>query len=443
MGEAREPRFSPGGRELAWTARVDGFWQIRIRSMGTGRIRTLLTSSFRPHGLSWSPGGDRLAWTQALPDAGGVPAAGDRPETLWIRVIPVAGGRARRLGPADLRPRRRFDGAPLAWTPDGRALIVPAVAGGRGGDASPDLYEVTVATGYARLLLSRDGVEAEPAVSPDGRLVAFTAGGPDRPGAFRLHTLERAGSPRSLPVATGETGSVSRPAWEPSGRALFGVVDRRGLRRLALFELDGIVRFITDPLDPAGPGGPEGGYGLSGAGGATRFVVSLSGPDRPGELFLGRPDGTSRRLTSIHRHLDPGRLGRAIAVAAETGTSGRAADAPVIALLPPRREDPSSDSPWPVVVRRWPPGERPPPTFDLEAHLLASGGAAVLSVPGRGLADDTRVARWVGELPNIDPERIVYVDHHPAERPSTPGGLLERARRTLARLAEPETGGGS
>ena len=64
----------------------------------------------------------------------------------------------------------------MEWTPDGRQILFTSL---RVDDADhqwreSDIYAVALANGEIRQLTNRKGPDNNPAVSPDGKLVAFT-----------------------------------------------------------------------------------------------------------------------------------------------------------------------------------------------------------------------------------------------------------------------------
>lgn len=81
---------------------------------------------------------------------------------MWV--VNLADGRATDLG----------QGYGATWHPDGRTVVFSRVVHDSMRIWAADLYAVDVATGAIRLLaLTGDRAEVEPAVSPDGRWVAF------------------------------------------------------------------------------------------------------------------------------------------------------------------------------------------------------------------------------------------------------------------------------
>ena len=193
------PRWSPDGKRLAYVAADgEGGPQLMVRWMDTGTTARLATLPEAPGDLSWSPDGRYIAFTQFEHDDGpklGAPLP--RPEgAKWaepLTVIDKINYRADGAGYLDPgfthvwvvsadggAPRQltfgAFDDAgPLAWTPDSRQILVTSsrAADWEMNPQEADIFAVDVASGDARQLTTRKGPDAAPAVSPDGRLIAY------------------------------------------------------------------------------------------------------------------------------------------------------------------------------------------------------------------------------------------------------------------------------
>ena len=159
---------------------------------------------------AWSPDGLSIAFLRY------------RPGRAEVLLIPALGGPERRLG--EIAPLVNVPLAPLApylaWLPDGKSLVTfdrPAPGQTTG------LCVLSVASGEKRFLTTPppNTSDVHPAVSPDGRTVAFVRAA--NLGASHLYLLSlgtdgrAAGEPRrlDLPVA-----AVASPAWTADGREI-------------------------------------------------------------------------------------------------------------------------------------------------------------------------------------------------------------------------------
>lgn len=101
--------------------------------------------------------------------------------------------------------------AATGWTPDGRTFLYHLNSSG----TSNDIYAVRIDSAISRPYLQTAADEHSPAVSPDGRWIAYTSNESAREEVYV----------RSFP-SPGEKWQVSidgrtEPKWSPDGRELF------------------------------------------------------------------------------------------------------------------------------------------------------------------------------------------------------------------------------
>ena len=160
------PRLSPDGERVAyaWTGTADDNWDIYVKPVGVGTTPLRLTrhpdADWRPN---WSPDGRQVAFVRETSSGGAV------------YVIPALGGQERKLvdleGPV-WRSGFRFVSS-FAWSPDGQWL---ALAEKPAPDRPARIVRVDLATLEKTPLTSPPGAslgDSAPAVSPDGRMLAF------------------------------------------------------------------------------------------------------------------------------------------------------------------------------------------------------------------------------------------------------------------------------
>jgi serine/threonine-protein kinase len=192
------PRFSPDGSRLAIT---DGpaSGDVAVLDLSRGakmRVTTHHASDIAP---IWSPDGTRLAFRSDRD--GGVY------NIHWQRAD--GSGRAERLAAS------RTVQAPADWTRDGRTLIYTDLRPGTGLDimsltfTDPQLVRPLVATKFT---------QTEPALSPDGRWLAYQS---DELGHFEVELRPYPDVDRMRLQVSTDGGT--RPVWSPDSRAVFFV----------------------------------------------------------------------------------------------------------------------------------------------------------------------------------------------------------------------------
>lgn len=325
--QASSPRFSPDGSRLAFISGAGGKPQIHVRDLASGATGPITNLTESPSALAWSPDGRSIAFVMRVPaDKPALAKPPARPEGAeWaapvkvidsviyrfdgrgyidpgfshVFVVPAEGGTARQLTSGD------YDhGGPLAWSADGTRIVVSA---NRGENAAyerneRDLFSVALADGAIVRLTDLPGIESNPAVSPDGRSIAFLRG--DHQGRFswitRLALIDAdGGNPRILTDDLDR--SVSDPQWAADGKSLHVAYDDRGVRKVARVDLSGGLRVVAEGLGGTTLGRPY----TSGAFAAARdgaIVYTGGSAGRPADIHVARR-GTVRRLTDLNEDL--------------------------------------------------------------------------------------------------------------------------------------------
>jgi serine/threonine protein kinase len=227
------PSFSPDGDDVAftWSGPRQDNPDIYVQRIGSGSPLRLTTDPLNDYNPVWSPDGRWIAFLRSQPRA----PSGLRSREL--RLIPSLGGPERKL--ADIRSQDFAgglypDAVYLAWSPDSSSLVVTDSPG----EGQPDaLFVVSLETGERRRLTNpRSPVLADtsPAVSPDGRSLAFLRRTSWGSGELQLLPLGKgltaSGEPERLTPAALR---ADYPAWMPNGKEI--VFSARGsLWRLAV-----------------------------------------------------------------------------------------------------------------------------------------------------------------------------------------------------------------
>jgi dipeptidyl aminopeptidase/acylaminoacyl peptidase len=331
--DASQLRWSPDGTVLSYQSREAGRSGIEFR-----RVSAPATSVPIPgvHGApTWSPDGAWIAFTWAVPADTGL--TGARARAGWIapdartrtldaermdgRVITAMAYKAD--GTLDLLPHpsvmrhRQLYVVPAAggqptpltalpfsvsepvWSGDGRHLYfsgdslwaIPSVKQTR------DIYVVAREGGPVRRLTSNPGSEYAPAVSPDGRLLAFlsvreTGGDLDLLVASLDATGAIVGIPRNL--TTEWDLNPGAPMWMPDGRSLRFTAGIGGNEHVFEVPLTGGgVRQITT--------GDRQLNAVTLSKDARVMAYAATTADLPSEVFLAGRDGAAeRRITRLN-----------------------------------------------------------------------------------------------------------------------------------------------
>ena len=200
-------RLSPDGTRIAFNATVEGNQDIWIKHLPDGPLERLTFSEdddFRPF---WTPDGQTVTYF----------SGGDR--NVWSK-------RADGTGEAVLVLDEERGFAQGSWSPDGQWLVLRAAATADLGLGLRDILAFRPGEDSAAvpLVATPEFAEGAPALSPDGRWLAYSS---NETGSYEVFV-------RPLPDVNSARVRVSRdgglgPLWAHSGRELFFVDEDRGL----------------------------------------------------------------------------------------------------------------------------------------------------------------------------------------------------------------------
>ncbi|HXE61553.1 MAG TPA: S9 family peptidase [Gemmatimonadaceae bacterium] len=319
-------KWSPDGGRLAYVSNADGSSEIHVRWMASGVEGVVTHLEHGPSALAWSPDGKWIAFMMFVPEPGpsivtlpakpngadwGPPTrytealqyrrdgGGDVPSGhAHIFVVSADGGAPRQLTNGAFN-----DGAPT-WSPDGKTIFFAANRH-PDGDYTPlnsEVYSVPVDGGPVRALTARDGPDNNPAISPDGKLVAYTGFDDHHQGyqVTHLYLMNADGSsPRAL--TPNFDRDLFAPSWAPDGRGLYVLFDDHGDTKIGYVTLDGKVTAVASHVGGLDIGRPYpgGSYSMSHAG---RIAFTESDPDHPADVAVtaARPGGAAVRLTRLN-----------------------------------------------------------------------------------------------------------------------------------------------
>ncbi|MGW8267378.1 MAG: prolyl oligopeptidase family serine peptidase [Longimicrobiales bacterium] len=407
-GRAGSPVWSPDGGRLLYVEGGEDGSQLWVRWTDTGQTARLTNLIRSPGALSWSPDGRWIAFSMLVPDPE-QPFEVDLPQkpesAEWapamkvihemnyradgagyleeghaqIFLIPSEGGVPRQLtsGPWD-------HGGPLAWMPDSRSIVFSA---NRHENAEHDplnseVYRVTLDDGAVTQLTDRQGPDGNPAVSPDGRSIAYL-GFDDRYQGYqitRLYVMNADGSdPRVL--TDGWDRDMASPVWAADGRGIYVSVDDEGQTKIARVTLTkGTETLVDGGVSGLSLGRPytSGSYSVA-RNGAVAFT--MGDPYHPADVGLASSPAGTRRLTDLNADLLEGKkLGRVEEIWFDSSYDGRRIQGWV---LTPPDFDPANRYPLILEIHGGPFAAYGP-HFTAEDQLYAAAGYVVFYANPRG-----------------------------------------------------------
>lgn len=322
------PRWSPDGTRVLYVSDRDGEAQIYVRWMDTGQTGKITSLQFPPMNPVWSPDGKEIAFSSLVsapgPQIGKLPtppkgANWAEPPHVYDRLIYRFNGRGY-LPPGFTQlfvvsadggaPRQVSSGnfphdSAAAWTPDGKYLL-------ESGHMSPDYeyfisetetYQFSVVDGTMRQLTHRKGPNNSPAISPDGKRIAYTGYDDHFQGyqVTHLYVMNRDGS-EPHQMLTSLDRDVVGPHWAADGSGIYFLYDDQGDTKLGFVSLEGKLKTIAEHIASGGStytGGDS--FSVSNNG---RFAVTYGTPSDPGDIAVGSLSNPDERvLTALNREL--------------------------------------------------------------------------------------------------------------------------------------------
>ena len=404
------PRWSPDGTRIAYLSDADGRAQIYVRWIDSGETARITTDEQSPGSIAWSPDGKMLAFSafvagkalhianMPMPPTGAKwadpPAVYDqlvyrfngpgylKPGNRQIFVISSDGGAARQLtSGAFPNGGEELISNQAVWTPDGKYLLASINRHPESDHEyfDTDIYEISLADGSSRQLTNRKGPDNEPAISPDGKLIAYV-GFDDRYQGHqttKLYVMNRDGSGvRTLADALDR--DAQNPRWAADGSGVYFQYDTEGDTKIGFAALKGDARKVADHV--------AGGLGASASG---AFSVSRSGaiafstgdPHNPGDVAILPAGGTPRVLTALNSEAFAGKsLGRVEEIWWQSSKDQRRIQGWVV--YPP---DFDATKKYPLILEiHGGPFADYGDRFDIEKQIWAAMGYAVLYSNPRG-----------------------------------------------------------
>jgi len=266
------PVWSPDGKKIAFLSDRDGTTQIHVMWLDTREVAQLTHVTRSPGSLRWSPDGKKLAFTMFLEDEDPILAVKlpPRPKgARWAKpaiLIDRLSWRRDGRGPvpkgyshifvidAELggTPKQVTSGeyshSDPQWSADGKKIYFSAI---RKPDAEylhgdSEIYTVDLATLEVTALTDRKGPDRNPAISPDGKWVAYT--GYDEKNytshISNLYLMDAEGGNKKL-LAGDLPSSPSAVIWAPDGSGVYYLMREKGVSNVYFASTRGEIRSVT------------------------------------------------------------------------------------------------------------------------------------------------------------------------------------------------------
>ncbi|MEZ4988981.1 MAG: S9 family peptidase [Saprospiraceae bacterium] len=321
-------QWSPDGNRIAFTASTTEGSELFIYWLDSGKSARISQLSGSPGGLSWSPDGQWIAFSMfvegselSLVKAPKKPKGAQwaDPPRLTTRlkheadgsgymtpgfqhlfVIPSDGGSARQVTHGD----RNYRGTPI-WSKDSRYLLLSANLNEdwEYDFRNSEIYRINLSDGAATALTDRQGPDSDPALSPDGKTIAYL-GYEDKVQTYQINELNlmNADGSNKRTIKLGLDRNISNLNWDAGGQGLYFMFTDKGNSKIGYTDLSGNTSVIVDQVSGTSVARPysSGDYSVSDNG---IIAYTASTPYRPADLAVIKKREWPKFLTRLNDDL--------------------------------------------------------------------------------------------------------------------------------------------
>lgn len=400
----RNPRWSNDGSKIVYTSNKSGESELYLRWMDSGEEMVLINSERSPGSVAWSPDDKYLSFTMFVAESQASPikmpkkpkgAEWNAPPKYidklnWrsdgrgelpsghnqLFTVPVSGGTPRQLtdGP--------YNHSGAVWGKDGTHLYFSANMRDdielEGRDS--ELYSLRLTDGNITQLTDRYGPDSSPAISPDGKQVAYLGNDDNYKGyqQNKLYIANIDGSNSKL-ISGDFDRSIGNITWAADGKGLYFQYVDKAHPKIAYISNKGKVKDITEGLGGMSLGRPytSGAYSIAANG---NYAYTWAETQLPADLGTGN-NGNNRRVTNVNEDLfSYKKLGKVEEIWYKSSADGLDINGWIVT---PPDFDPNKKYPLILEIHGGPFSSYGP-MFSGEIQLMAAAGYVVLYTNPRG-----------------------------------------------------------